>query len=213
MENASARSELPRRPLSDYRPIGGHPVLDFINTGHARYTGGASDFLHSMDDVLTWIAHADLVPAAAIRQARAVCRAEPQRGKAVFDYALELRRVLYRIFHAAADSETPPPEEVRMLDESMALLGAFRRLRLFRREARWEWTFDPVEPRSILGPLAMSAAELLTSANRDRIKECPSPDGCGWLFLDLSRNRSRHWCSMKDCGNLAKVRRHRRRRR
>ncbi|WP_189611642.1 CGNR zinc finger domain-containing protein [Saccharospirillum salsuginis] len=32
-----------------------------------------------------------------------------------------------------------------------------------------------------------------------------------WLFLDLSKNRSRDWCSMANCGNAAKVRRFRQR--
>jgi len=31
------------------------------------------------------------------------------------------------------------------------------------------------------------------------------------MFLDTSRNGRRHWCDMKDCGNLAKVRRFRQR--
>ncbi|MCL4825828.1 MAG: CGNR zinc finger domain-containing protein [Caldilinea sp.] len=31
---------------------------------------------------------------------------------------------------------------------------------------------------------------------------------CGWLFFDASRNRSRRWCSMEDCGNRAKARLH-----
>jgi len=46
-----------------------------------------------------------------------------------------------------------------------------------------------------------------------RICEATATDGCGWLFLDETRNRSRRWCSMKDCGNRAKARRHYRRRR
>ncbi|HAT18121.1 MAG TPA: hypothetical protein DCS76_10030 [Gemmatimonadetes bacterium] len=36
-------------------------------------------------------------------------------------------------------------------------------------------------------------------------------DGCLWLFIDKSRNRSRRWCDMADCGNQAKVRRFRER--
>jgi predicted RNA-binding Zn ribbon-like protein len=36
--------------------------------------------------------------------------------------------------------------------------------------------------------------------------------GCGWLFLDTSKNHSRRWCSMDACGNQAKARRHYRRR-
>jgi predicted RNA-binding Zn ribbon-like protein len=39
------------------------------------------------------------------------------------------------------------------------------------------------------------------------VGECEG-EGCSWLFLDTSRNRSRRWCSMEDCGNRAKARRH-----
>jgi len=39
------------------------------------------------------------------------------------------------------------------------------------------------------------------------IRECPGED-CGYLFRDTSRGR-RRWCSMKTCGNRAKVQRFR----
>jgi predicted RNA-binding Zn ribbon-like protein len=55
-----------------------------------------------------------------------------------------------------------------------------------------------------------AAAALLVSPEQARLRRCGG-DGCGWLFLDRSRNRSRHWCTMDDCGNLSKVRRFRRR--
>jgi predicted RNA-binding Zn ribbon-like protein len=59
----------------------------------------------------------------------------------------------------------------------------------------------------------LSACELLVGAERRRIKECPAPDGCGWLFLDASKNAARRWCDMRTCGNIAKARRHYRRHR
>ena len=43
-----------------------------------------------------------------------------------------------------------------------------------------------------------------------RVKECDN-ETCRWLFVDMSKNRSRRWCDMKDCGNRAKARRHYRR--
>jgi predicted RNA-binding Zn ribbon-like protein len=58
----------------------------------------------------------------------------------------------------------------------------------------------------ILGRIAVAAAELLTSPERDRVRECASHN-CSWLFVDMSRNRSRRWCDMKVCGNRAKARR------
>lgn len=45
-----------------------------------------------------------------------------------------------------------------------------------------------------------------------RLKVCPSP-GCGWAFIDSSRNSSRRWCEMSSCGNQHKVRAYRAKRR
>jgi predicted RNA-binding Zn ribbon-like protein len=56
--------------------------------------------------------------------------------------------------------------------------------------------------------LAVAAIELLTTLDRAQLKECPpSEGGCGWLFLDRSRNGTRRWCAMEDCGAQAKARR------
>jgi predicted RNA-binding Zn ribbon-like protein len=35
---------------------------------------------------------------------------------------------------------------------------------------------------------------------------CEASD-CVWLFLDASKNRSRRWCDMNQCGNREKARR------
>ena len=43
-----------------------------------------------------------------------------------------------------------------------------------------------------------------------RLKACRN---CRWCFYDKSPNRSASWCSMKICGNRAKVREYRRRQR
>jgi predicted RNA-binding Zn ribbon-like protein len=41
-----------------------------------------------------------------------------------------------------------------------------------------------------------------------RLKAC-TDDGCQWAFYDATRNRSRTWCSMEECGNREKTRRYR----
>ncbi len=56
-------------------------------------------------------------------------------------------------------------------------------------------------------PIIKSAADFLVSSDLKRLKQC-ADDFCGWLFIDKSRNYSRRWCSMKDCGNRAKAHRH-----
>jgi|tagenome__1003787_1003787.scaffolds.fasta_scaffold19791837_1 hypothetical protein len=53
---------------------------------------------------------------------------------------------------------------------------------------------------------ARAVAALLRTAGRPdwgRLKGCPGPD-CGWVFADRSRNGSRRWCQMSECGNRAK---------
>jgi predicted RNA-binding Zn ribbon-like protein len=53
----------------------------------------------------------------------------------------------------------------------------------------------------------VSAVNLLSSEDTARVKECGT-ENCNWLFLDTSKNRSRRWCDMKECGNREKARRH-----
>jgi predicted RNA-binding Zn ribbon-like protein len=52
--------------------------------------------------------------------------------------------------------------------------------------------------------IALSTFDLLSDPDElDMIRECPGED-CGYLFRDTSHGR-RRWCSMKSCGNRAKV--------
>jgi predicted RNA-binding Zn ribbon-like protein len=44
-----------------------------------------------------------------------------------------------------------------------------------------------------------------------RLKTCPADD-CLWAFYDHSKNHSGHWCTMAVCGNRAKARSYRERR-
>lgn len=58
----------------------------------------------------------------------------------------------------------------------------------------------------------LAAATTLTATGCwSRLKLCPADD-CLEAFYDRSRNRSRIWCDMADCGNRAKLRSYRARR-
>jgi predicted RNA-binding Zn ribbon-like protein len=54
---------------------------------------------------------------------------------------------------------------------------------------------------------------LLTSESIARVKECADDRGCGWLFLDTTRNGSRQFCFSNECGNRARQAKFRERRR
>jgi hypothetical protein len=74
-----------------------------------------------------------------------------------------------------------------------------------------------VEP-ALHGPLAIAARALILAHDAavdgtwDRIGCCCS-DSCHWAFVDRSKNHSRRWCSMGDCGAREKARAYRARRR
>ncbi|WP_433364898.1 CGNR zinc finger domain-containing protein [Actinoplanes sp. CA-142083] len=53
---------------------------------------------------------------------------------------------------------------------------------------------------------ATVAALLRATARPDwsRVKACRGED-CRWVYVDSSRNSSRRWCAMANCGNRAKV--------
>ncbi|HEY0814562.1 MAG TPA: CGNR zinc finger domain-containing protein, partial [Pseudonocardia sp.] len=63
------------------------------------------------------------------------------------------------------------------------------------------------EPVELIGDrAAQQTLDLLTGDELARVRECPlDAGGCGWLFLDHSRNGSRRWCRMADCGNKVKA--------
>jgi predicted RNA-binding Zn ribbon-like protein len=64
------------------------------------------------------------------------------------------------------------------------------------------------EPGDLARDLAAATvAALLRATARPgwpRVKACRGDD-CRWVFVDESRNSSRRWCAMSNCGNRAKV--------
>jgi predicted RNA-binding Zn ribbon-like protein len=60
--------------------------------------------------------------------------------------------------------------------------------------------------------LAESIARELIHGPLARLRVCENTH-CRWVFKDTSRTGQRKWCSMRSCGNRAKVARHRARQR
>jgi predicted RNA-binding Zn ribbon-like protein len=75
-------------------------------------------------------------------------------------------------------------------------------------------SIKPVEPGidGLVAKVLGIAREAQIAGTWQRLKVCPDAT-CSWAFYDKSRNSSRTWCSMGVCGNRAKTRRYRRRRR
>lgn len=102
-------------------------------------------------------------------------------------------------------------EAARRLEALAALNAAATRVlgkaRLAPAGGRYRWAWGGEGLEVPLWAVARSAAELLTSQELDRVRVCEG-HGCDWVFLDASRAGRRRWCSMENCGNRAKARRH-----
>jgi predicted RNA-binding Zn ribbon-like protein len=97
-----------------------------------------------------------------------------------------------------------------MLNEELRLAREAEHLVFQKPHFAWYWSASNSSLDRVVASVARSAAELLTQNDPTRLHRCAGDD-CGWIFEDISRNRGRRWCDMRDCGNVAKVRRFRRR--
>ncbi len=187
--------------------------LEFTRTVGWAERDRPDDELLSYEALVRWANGQGLLDRAESRRLYRVAAAEPRAAARVFRRAIELRGLLYRIFSAVGTGSAPAEADMQALNAWLP--DANRRLCLVRRGRgfAWDWRDDPGPALDrVLWPIIRSAAQLLTADELSRLKLCDADD-CGWLFVDASRNRSRRWCDMSDCGNRAKARRYRERQR
>jgi predicted RNA-binding Zn ribbon-like protein len=204
-------------PAGRMKLVGGDPAIDFVNTVGGRVSAGAGrtrvrgDKLASYSDLVAFAVHRGLVDDALGRELLRRGGARPREARRALARALGFREALHRTVRALAEAKRPAAADLEVVNAEV--LDARSRESLASRGGRvgWEWREPAAALESPLWPVARAAAALLASDETRRVRECDG-EGCGWLFLDRSRGRRRRWCTMEDCGNLAKVRRFRRRR-
>jgi predicted RNA-binding Zn ribbon-like protein len=87
-----------------------------------------------------------------------------------------------------------------------SLLGEVRvRADAFREGSEFVRRVVPLieRPQDVPSALAWLATDVL--AHAARIRRCANEESCTLFFLDETKNHTRVWCSMKDCGNRAKA--------
>ncbi|HSN18100.1 MAG TPA: CGNR zinc finger domain-containing protein [Gammaproteobacteria bacterium] len=189
--------------------ISGKPLttvaLDFANEGGR---------LQSYEALLDWNQKADFIGPNGRRNLSA---GSDKAKAAALQEAQALSATLRSLFQAAARDEVLPQKALDHLNSIVQQTAAWRHIAACTdtaceggRKINCGWDFKGAPPAAVLGPIVWRAVELLETGPLDRVKECPG-EGCGWLFLDTSKNRSRQWCSMQSCGNVSKVRRFRER--
>lgn len=204
---STSKEWIPRLKL-----LGGALCLDFANTTGRRIEPQGEEALLDYEDLVAWAEHAGAVAAAEARALLRAAHVEPERPRATHRRAIELREALFRIFSAAAGGRDVATADLDILNRFVG--DAFAHLRLAPRDGGFvlAWRGAAGSLDLPLWRVARSAADLLVSPDVSRVRECSS-QRCDWLFLDRSKNHSRRWCNMAECGNREKARRHYSRRR
>ncbi len=178
-----------RKPAPDELVL----VQGFVNT---RDLEDGSEDLPDPSALGAWLAHYGLMPG------------DVPVSDADHRQALGVREALRTVLIAKNGGE-PDPGAVETLNaaaKTSELLVHF--------EADGAASLEPMRNGvdGALGRLLAIVERSQCDGTWERLKGCPDT-ACGWVFYDWSKNRSATWCSMEVCGNRAKARAYRERRR
>jgi predicted RNA-binding Zn ribbon-like protein len=187
--------------LDELRIVGGHPALDLANTLAPRLPDGV-DYLISPSVLLEWARRTGLLEAPEAVRVEQAWAGSPGSAETALTDVLTIRALIDPAL-AGRDLDALTWRWAEAIGRSQLVAGA---VGAGSSGARLSVGTRP----ELLIPdrLADAVVDLVRHADLSRLHSCPLPDGgCGWLFLDRSRNGSRRWCSMDDCGTVAKSRR------
>ncbi|GAB3974187.1 ABATE domain-containing protein [Plantactinospora veratri] len=186
------------------RLVGGNLALDFVNTRTGPPEGAPDDdVLTGYPELLAWGGYAGALTEAEAAALGRLSRDDPDGARAAHTRALRSRDRLDEIFRALATGRSPSTSALTLLRDDEADALGHAQLEPGSGYA-WTWRDDHTLARP-LRPVVHAAVQLLTTGALDRIKGC---GGCRFVFYDESKNRSRRWCSMDDCGTAEKIRRY-----
>ena len=186
--------------------------LDFANTVSWRGSDEPADRLPDYGELLRFGTQSGLLSEPDARRLRREAARRPEAAARALRDAVGLREGLYRIFAGLASGRAPRPDDLATLNAHLPRALASLQVATAGDRLGWTWSGDPLALDRLLWPVARDAAVFLTSGNLTRLRTCANPR-CRWVFLDGTRSGTRRWCTMAVCGNRAKVRRHRDRRR
>jgi len=182
--------------------------LEFANTVRWHASQHPEETLHSYADLVTWAQGVRLISNHKAQKLLRDAADQPAEASRVLKRATALRETIYRIFIVLIHEKSSAEADLAELNNTLTKMTSGARIVKTAKGFAWNWDVDEDALDSLIWPIALSAAELLISEERKRVGQCADDRGCGWLFLDNSKNCSRRWCDINDCGNRAKQRRH-----
>ena len=187
--------------------VGGHVALDLANT--LDWDETRHDYLQSYDDLVVWFTRNPLVSPADALAAGSISAKDGGRALArVGQLRAAVRSILLAQLGVAQWREPDVVTALELTSRRNAEAQARSALEPGRPGEPLVRKVGTLPAHLIEDRLAVAISDILTDPELHRLRRCPIDEGgCGWMFLDRSKNSSRTWCRMADCGNQAKARR------
>ena len=189
-----------------YKLLGGDLSLDFVNTVNWRNRNEPDELLKTSQDLIRWGLETDILSEPETDKMNHWAHKNKSTADNVLVQAKDLRESLHHIFKGIIEGNEPNENDLNVINYELSEMLTHLQLSYSKNQFKLEIEKDNTLDY-VIWHIVRSASKLLTSDKLDRVKECED-DECGWLFIDESKNRSRRWCSMEDCGNRNKARRH-----
>ncbi len=204
-------SEAPTGTEWEFELRGGRLCLDFANTVSGIRGVHPRERLDDYAGLVSWGRQAGAISEPLAKRLAAEARRRPTDAEAAFRDAIALREAIFGVFLAFAQDREPRKADLEVVNAALGRALSHRRIQRGDGCCTMKWEEVPGALDAVVWPVAASAAELLVSGDDlARVRVCGLYDSreCGWLFVDQTKSHTRRWCSMKDCGNRAKARRH-----
>jgi predicted RNA-binding Zn ribbon-like protein len=195
---------------TQFQLLGGRLCLDFVNTVNREVDRTSEEWLYGYADLIAWSQQTQIFSDKQAKNLLQEAIAHPQKAQSVFERAIALRETLYAIFGAIAQKQPVPEKAIARFNNALAQTLVNLQIMPSERGYTWTWKDCDRQLDVVLWEVIRSAGELLTAKEMNRLRKCAADD-CSFLFVDTSRNGSRCWCDMKDCGNRYKAKQYYRR--
>jgi predicted RNA-binding Zn ribbon-like protein len=190
----------PVRPLD---VVGGNLALDFANTVDDPYGPVRFDHIENVPRLLRWGRTVQLLSEPEYDELAVLAQEQPAVIATGLRRAHGLRRAVQSVFGAIAIGQPIPEQPWRDLRRWIAEAIGHADLTGDHADIDLVWRGGTLD--AMLWPIAYAAHGLLTGTTLGRVKRCAA---CPWLYVDQSKNSSRRWCTMDDCGKNEKMRRY-----
>lgn len=178
--------------------VGGHLVLDFVNTVTAR-NAEPLDWLDGYPRLLEWASMSGAFPPDDLAALRQAATADARAAARALTQARQLRETVWE--------QLATGSSVQRLQDYWHAAAARTSLRAFDGHVATVVTVAGSGLDYVTHSLALQAVRFLEDVPRDRLRVCDGRQ-CGWFYLDTSKAGRRRWCDMATCGNAEKTRRH-----